>query len=93
MRYARHVRHRKPLSRAQLIAQNLRRRGPVLGPEPERSDAPPEAPEPQGTGYVGYHIEERGSGWYALIGPDGKQVGKASRDRAELYARIPGADR
>lgn len=80
------------MSRAQLLARNMKRRAPKPEPEPITHDAPPAPLEPSGSGYVGYHIEARGAGWHVLIGPDGEQVGKASRDVDELHARIPGED-
>lgn len=96
MRYSRHSRHiRRRPSRAELRAQNMKRRvSPPAdaAPKPNSDRLPDTLPTPQTDQFVGYHIAERKGGWYALIGPDGEQVGKSSRDVGELRALIPGAD-
>lgn len=89
----RHVRHqRKSQTRAQMLAANMRKRAPK--PEPEPTEAP-DIPTPDPVSpdqHVGYHVEWSDNGWGRLIAPNGEQVGKASRDEAELLARIPGED-
>lgn len=96
----RYVRHAKR-SRAAMIAANRKRRPadstPVAEPTVPAPEPPPEpshTSEAEGgdpTAYVGYHVKQSGT-WYKLIGPDGEQVGKASRDEAEVRAQIPGED-